>query len=49
MRRAAETHLHPDELLVLAVGDARAIRDPLERLAIGPLDVYEAHEDGASP
>ena len=49
VRRAAETHLHPDELLVLAVGDAGAIRDPLERLAIGPLDVYEAHEDGASP
>jgi zinc protease len=41
VRRVAEAHLHPDELLVLAVGDAKAIRDPLERLAIGPIEVHE--------
>ena len=39
VRRAAEQHLHPEELLVLAVGDREAIRAPLEALGIGPLDV----------
>jgi zinc protease len=39
VRRAAETHLHPDELLVLAVGDRSAIEAPLQALGVGPLDV----------
>jgi zinc protease len=47
VRRAAEQHLHPDELLVLAVGDREAIRAPLEALAIGPLDVVVPTEEEA--
>lgn len=39
VRRAAETYLHPDELLIVAVGDAATIRDPLERLELGPLSI----------
>ncbi len=46
VRRAAEQHLHPDELLVLAVGDREAIRAPLEALGIGPLDVVVPVEEG---
>lgn len=49
VRRAAETYLHPDEVLVLAVGDASVIREPLDRLAIGPIEVHSAEEQGASP
>jgi predicted Zn-dependent peptidase len=48
VRLAAETHLHPDELLVLAVGDANAICEPLRQLALGPIEVHEAEEQGAS-
>ena len=39
---AARTHLHPDRLQVVAVGDADAIRAPLEGLGIGPVKVYDA-------
>ena len=35
VRRAAEAYLHPEELLVLAVGDADAICGPFERLGLG--------------
>jgi zinc protease len=49
IRLAAETHLHPDELLVLAVGDAHAICEPLRQLALGPVEVHEVEEQGASP
>lgn len=48
VRRAAETYLHPDELLVVAVGDAATIRDPLERLELGPLSI-EATEREEQP
>jgi zinc protease len=47
VRHAAETYLHPDELLVLAVGDAIAIREPMEKLGIGAVTVHETPaEDG---
>jgi zinc protease len=47
--RAAQTFLHPEQLLVLAVGDAAAIREPLEKLGAGSVAVHEAPaEDGAS-
>jgi zinc protease len=36
VRRAAELCLHPEELLVLAVGDATAIRGPMERALPAP-------------
>ncbi len=47
---AAQKFLHPEKLLVLAVGDATAIRAPMEALAAGPVTVHEAPaEDGAQP
>ena len=49
VRLAAEAYLHPGELLVLAVGDANAICEPLRRLALGPVEVHEAEEQGVSP
>jgi len=46
--RAAQQFLHPKQLMVLAVGDAAAIREPMERLAAGDVTVHEAPaEDGA--
>jgi zinc protease len=45
VRRAAETYLHPDELLILAVGDAEAIREPMAALGIGELSVHPAGDD----
>jgi zinc protease len=44
VRRAAESHLHPDELLVVAVGDANAIREPLESLGFGSPEVHQADD-----
>jgi zinc protease len=49
VRLAAETHLHPGELLVLAVGDANAICEPLRQLAIGPVEVHQVEGHGESP
>ena len=40
--RAAQTHLHPDRLQLLAVGDPAVIAGPLEALGFGPLTVYDA-------
>jgi zinc protease len=46
--RAAQNHLHPARLLVVAVGDAAAIRAPMEQLGAGAVTVHEAPaEDGA--
>jgi zinc protease len=46
--RAAQNFLHPENLLVLAVGDATAIRAPMEQLGAGAVSVHEAPaEDGA--
>jgi zinc protease len=36
---AARAHVHPESLQVVIVGDASAIREPLDALAFGPLDV----------
>jgi zinc protease len=36
---AARKHVHPDSLQIVIVGDAEAIREPLDALAFGPLDV----------
>ena len=46
VRRAAEMYLHPDELLILAVGDAEAIREPMAALGVGVPTVHSAG-DGA--
>jgi zinc protease len=42
VRRAAERYLHPEALQLLVVGDPAVVRAPLERLAFGPLTVYDA-------
>jgi zinc protease len=36
---AARAHVRPDSLQIVIVGDAGAVREPLEALAFGPLDV----------
>lgn len=36
---AARAYVHPDSLQIVIVGDASAIREPLEALAFGPVDV----------
>ncbi|MDQ6738530.1 MAG: insulinase family protein, partial [Gemmatimonadota bacterium] len=36
---AARTHLHPESLQIVIVGDADAIREPLEEMKFGPVDV----------
>ena len=40
VRRAAEEYLHPDEMQVLAVGDASDIRKPLDALGFGSSEVH---------
>jgi predicted Zn-dependent peptidase len=42
---AARSYLHPEQMQVLAVGDAIAIADPLAALGLGPLAVTNA-DDG---
>ena len=41
-QQAAAELIRPDELLVLAVGDASLIRDEVAALGIGPLEVVPA-------
>jgi zinc protease len=41
---AAHEHLHPEQLQVVAVGDAAVIREPLEALALGPVLEIPANE-----
>jgi len=36
---AARAHVHPEALQIVIVGDTEAIREPLEALAFGPVDV----------
>lgn len=38
---AARNHVRPDELQIVIVGDADAIRESVEALAFGPLDVID--------
>jgi zinc protease len=46
--RAAQNVLHPEKLLIVAVGDAAAIRGPMEQLGVGAVAIHEAPaEDGA--
>ena len=42
VQRAAERHLHPEQLQVVAAGDPAAIVAPLEKLGIGPVEVMAA-------
>jgi len=43
--RAATEHIHPDQLLIVVVGDAKAIRDDLAALELGPIETRDL--DGA--
>jgi zinc protease len=47
--KAAQEFLHPDKLLVLAVGDAKAIREPMEKLGAGTVTVHEAAAEDGMP
>lgn len=38
-KRAAQAVLRPEELMVVVVGDAEQVRDPLEDLGLGPVEV----------
>ena len=40
--RVARAHVRPEELQIVAVGDAAAVRGPLEQLGLGPAQVYDA-------
>jgi len=42
---AAQAHLDPERLLLLAVGDPATIESPLAALGHGPLTVRDAHEE----
>ena len=38
---AARAHLHPDQMQLVVVGDPDVVREPLERMAFGPLTHYD--------
>jgi zinc protease len=40
--RAAQAHLHPDRVQIVAVGDPSVVRGPLAALGVGPVTVYDA-------
>jgi zinc protease len=46
--RAAEHHLHPDRMQLVVVGDAAAVRAPLEELEFGPLALYDTEGNPAA-
>jgi zinc protease len=46
---AAQKFLHPEKLLTLAVGDAAAIRAPMEELGIGEATMHEAPAEDGMP
>jgi len=39
--RVARTHLDPDRIQVVVVGDAGVIREPIAALGLGPISVYD--------
>lgn len=45
--RVARVHLDPSRLQVVVVGDATAVKEPIEALGIGAVQVYEA-SDGST-
>ena len=47
--RAAQTFLHPERLLTVAVGDAAAIRAPMEKLGVGVVRVHDAPAENGMP
>ncbi|MFI5233997.1 MAG: M16 family metallopeptidase, partial [Gemmatimonadales bacterium] len=47
--RAAQTFLHPENLLIVAVGDGAAIRAPMEALGVGTVHVHESPAENGAP
>ena len=47
--RVAQQHLHPDQLLVVAVGDPSVVEPPLLRLELGPVAVASPDEVEPGP
>lgn len=45
VHRVAVAHLHPEQLQVVVVGDAAAVRGPLGALGLGPVTQQEADEE----
>jgi zinc protease len=41
---AAKTHLHPNELQTIVVGDAKVIRDSVAAVDVGEVHVYDSQE-----
>ncbi|MFN2635479.1 MAG: M16 family metallopeptidase [Gemmatimonadaceae bacterium] len=39
--RAAQSHIHPEQLQIVVVGDAKALTGPLAELEFGPLQVHD--------
>jgi len=44
---AARTHVRPEQLQIVTVGDPAVIRGPLEALGLGPVHVYDAAGNAA--
>ena len=44
---AARTHLHPERMQIVVVGDLGTVRAPLEKLGIGPVTVYDTEGNPA--
>lgn len=44
VREAARRHLMPDRAAVVVVGDASALRGPLEALDLGPVEIVDAEQ-----
>ena len=40
--RVARAHVRPEQLQIVAVGDAGAVREPVTQLGVGPVRVYDA-------
>jgi zinc protease len=49
VQRVASAHIQPENLLVLAVGDAAAIRGPLEDLRLAAVDVRDPQAEEERP
>lgn len=42
VRRVATAHLHPEQMHVVVVGDPQQVKEPLERLGRGPIQMRDA-------
>ncbi len=47
--KAAADTIHPDHLLIVAVGDRAKIQPELEKLNLGPIEIRDASGDLVKP